>query len=72
MDTIMIKTLVLSSLIALFMSTTGITEISMVIVSSATITIPGNDIVGQDGQSKRNKDLDREDFYYYVDAKGIN
>ena len=36
-----------------------------------TITIPGNDIVGQDGQYPReSKDLDREDFYYYVDAKG--
>ena len=37
MDTIMIKTLVLSSLIALFMSTTGITEISMVIASSTSL-----------------------------------
>ena len=36
-----------------------------------TITIPGNDIVGQDGQYPReSKDLDREDFYYYVGAKG--
>ena len=36
-----------------------------------TITIPGNDIVDQDGQYPReSKDLDREDFYYYVDAKG--
>ena len=36
-----------------------------------TITIPGNDIVNQDGQYPReSKDLDREDFYYYVDAKG--
>ena len=36
-----------------------------------TITIPGNDIVGQDGQyPRKSKDLDREDFYYYVDAKG--
>ena len=36
-----------------------------------TITIPGNDLVDQDGQYPReSKDLDREDFYYYVDAKG--
>ncbi|WP_410534889.1 glucosyl transferase [Streptococcus salivarius] len=36
-----------------------------------TITIPGNDTVDQDGQYPReSKDLDREDFYYYVDAKG--
>ena len=36
-----------------------------------TITIPGNDLVDKDGQYPReSKDLDREDFYYYVDAKG--
>lgn len=36
-----------------------------------TITIPGNDMIGQDGQyPSDSKELDREDFYYYVDANG--